>query len=143
MVIPLIKKYGREFKKALVYDRISEELRTFCANHTIDEVYNEMFLELTPHTLKETRKSIERLLNNSMQLINLVIPKPDIPSDIAENYRKVSSFPIKITGKIFFPPGLTFLASVFWTFLTCFSDPTFRWVLRRIYKSLLNKKIFL
>ena len=102
MVIPLIKKYGREFKKALVYDRISEELRTFCANHTIDEVYNEMFLELTPHTLKETRKSIERLLNNSMQLINLVIPKPDIPSDIAENYRKVSLFPIKITGKIIF-----------------------------------------
>ena len=24
-----------------------------------------------------------------------------------------------------FPPGLTFLASVFWTFLTRFSDPTF------------------
>ena len=29
-----------------------------------------------------------------------------------------------------FPPGLTFLASVFWTFLPYFSDPV--WVLRRI-----------
>ena len=90
MVIPLIKKFGRGFKKALVYDRISEELRTFCANHTIDEVYNEMFLDLTPHTLEQTRKSITRLLNNSMQLINLVIPKPDIPADIAANYKNVS-----------------------------------------------------
>ena len=95
MVIPLIKKFGREFKKALVFDRISEELRTFCANHTIDQVYNEMFLDLMPHTLEKTRKSISRLLNNSMQLINLVIPKPDIPPDIAENYRKVSLWHLK------------------------------------------------
>ena len=29
---------GPEMKKILVYDRISEELRTFCANHSIDEV---------------------------------------------------------------------------------------------------------
>ena len=37
-LIPLIKKFGVEFKRALVYDRVSEELRTFCANHSIDEV---------------------------------------------------------------------------------------------------------
>lgn len=27
-----------EFKEQLVFDRIREELRIFCANHTIDEV---------------------------------------------------------------------------------------------------------
>ena len=37
-MIPLIKKFGMDFRRALVYDRVSEELRTFCANHTIDEV---------------------------------------------------------------------------------------------------------
>lgn len=39
-LIPMIRKFGMKFKDALVYDRIREEVRTFCANHTIDEVYN-------------------------------------------------------------------------------------------------------
>lgn len=37
-LIPLIKKFGLEFRRALIYDRVFEELRTFCANHSIDEV---------------------------------------------------------------------------------------------------------
>lgn len=37
-LIPLIKKFGMDFRKALVHDRVAEELRTFCANHTVDEV---------------------------------------------------------------------------------------------------------
>ena len=37
-LISLVKKFGMTFKKDLVHDRIAEELRTFCANHTIDEV---------------------------------------------------------------------------------------------------------
>lgn len=38
-LIPLIKKFGMQFRRALIYDRVAEELRTFCANHTIDEVF--------------------------------------------------------------------------------------------------------
>ena len=56
---------------------------------TIDDVYNTKFLEISPHVLNETRKSIERLSNGSVHIINLVIPKPDIPLDIAENYKQV------------------------------------------------------
>jgi regulator of protease activity HflC (stomatin/prohibitin superfamily) len=37
-IIPLIRKFGMQFRHALVYDRVVEELRTFCANHTVDEV---------------------------------------------------------------------------------------------------------
>ena len=37
-LIALVRKFGMEFRRALVYDRVAEELRTFCANHTIDEV---------------------------------------------------------------------------------------------------------
>ena len=89
MIIPLIKGYGRQFKKALVYDRISEELRTFSANHTIDEVYNTMFLEVAPYVKGKVVAHIETLLNNSLKIVNLVVPKPDIPPDIAQNYKQV------------------------------------------------------
>ena len=36
----LVKRYGIEFKQTLVYDRIKQHLREFCANNTIDDVYN-------------------------------------------------------------------------------------------------------
>ena len=36
-LVRLIRNYGMSFKDTLVYDRIREELRIFCANHTIDE----------------------------------------------------------------------------------------------------------
>ena len=42
----MLKNFGRDFKKALIYDRIKEELRIFCAASTIDEVYNTKFLEI-------------------------------------------------------------------------------------------------
>ena len=37
-LLDLIKKFGLEFRRVLIYDRVSEDLRLFCANHTIDEV---------------------------------------------------------------------------------------------------------
>ena len=37
-LLSLVKKFGSEFRRVLIYDRVSEDLRLFCANHTIDEV---------------------------------------------------------------------------------------------------------
>merc|ERR1712156_1245581 len=88
-LIPLIRKFGMDFRRALVYDRVSEELRTFCANHTIDEVYNTLFLEIVDKVKHNVEQSIDRLGMSGIKLLNLVIPKPDIPRDIAANYKAV------------------------------------------------------
>merc|ERR1719266_3194862 len=88
-MIPLIKKFGMDFRRALVYDRVSEELRTFCANHTIDEVYNTMFLDIVANVKLNVEESITRLGSNGIRILNLVVPKPDIPRDIAANYKAV------------------------------------------------------
>ena len=78
-----------EFKRVLIYDRIAEDLRIFCANHTIDEVYNSMFLDIVEKVKIDVEDSIQRLGQNGVKILNLVVPKPDIPDDIAENYKKV------------------------------------------------------
>ena len=39
-LIAIIRKFGMEFRESLVFDRIGEELRQFCAAHTVDEVRN-------------------------------------------------------------------------------------------------------
>jgi hypothetical protein len=90
MLVPLIRKYGIEFRKPLVFDRIREELRTFCAQHTIDEVYSSKFLDIVPVVQGNVEESIERLAKDTIKILNLVIPKPDIPEDIATNYKAVS-----------------------------------------------------
>ena len=50
------------------------------------------------------------------------------------------TFSRKLHKKLLFPSCLTFLASVFWTFLPYFSGPV--WVLRRIRSPYLIKKLF-
>ena len=39
-IIPMVGTFGMDFRKALIFDRVKEELRKFCANKTIDEVFN-------------------------------------------------------------------------------------------------------
>ena len=60
-VIQLTRKFGPPIKQTLVYDRIGEELRTFCANHTIDEVFNVMFLDVVHYVKRQVELSIVRL----------------------------------------------------------------------------------
>eukprot|EP00092_Neocalanus_flemingeri_P098532 GFUD01125658.1.p1 GENE.GFUD01125658.1~~GFUD01125658.1.p1 ORF type:complete len:329 (-),score=99.80 GFUD01125658.1:57-1043(-) len=88
-VVGLIKKFGMDFKKVLIYDRIREDLRIFCAKQTIDQVYNEQFLEIVEAVKKDVEEQIIRLGDGGVEILNLVIPKPDIPQDIALNYKQV------------------------------------------------------
>jgi len=85
----MIQTFGMDFKKVLIYDRIKEDLRIFCANKTVDDVYNEEFLTIVDAVKADVEKQIKELGNNGVAILNLVIPKPDIPKDIAQNYKQV------------------------------------------------------
>merc|ERR1712083_707122 len=97
-LIPMVRKFGLDFRGSLIFDRIKEELRIFCANHTIDQVYNTEFLDIVQHVKDNVELSIRRLASmpsdnimteNGVEILNLVIPKPEIPVDIAKNYKQV------------------------------------------------------
>merc|ERR1712123_112809 len=88
-VIGMIKEYGIRFKEVLIFDRIKEDLRIFCAKKTVDEVYNEQFLEIVEAVKRDVQEQIKNLGDGGVEILNLVIPKPDIPKDIAQNYKQV------------------------------------------------------
>jgi len=88
-LVDLIRNYGSEFRQTLVFDRIREYVRTFCGKHDIDQVYNTKFLDMVPFVKQSVEKRLEELANNSIVILNLVIPKPEIPKDIALNYKAV------------------------------------------------------
>jgi len=88
-VTHLIKRYGTDFKQVLLYNRIKEELRNFCANNTLDEIYNVKFLEISQAVKEEVINAILRLGDGALEILSLGLRKPKIPKDIAENYRLV------------------------------------------------------
>ena len=88
-LIAMVRKFGVSFRESLIYDRVKEELRIFCANHTIDQVYNTMFLDIAKKVRTNLDDSITRLGEGGIEILNLVISKPSIPSDIAHNYKQV------------------------------------------------------
>lgn len=88
-IITMTRQYGIDFKNTLIFDRIKENLRIFCANHTINEVYNTLFLSIVQQVLSNVRTSISRLGEDGIEVLNLVVPKPEIPADIAHNYKQV------------------------------------------------------
>ena len=89
-VYELVKKFGSNFRKVLIFDRLSEHLRKFCNNHTIDDVYSKKFLDIVPTVTPQVEMDVMRLAgNHSISILSLVIPKPDIPEDIERNYKQV------------------------------------------------------
>ena len=78
-LVYMLKNYGPQFKKALVFDRIKEELRIFCANSTIDEVYNTKFLAIVEKVRLNVKESIDRLGEVSCHGNYLCIIKTNYP----------------------------------------------------------------
>ena len=48
-----------------------------------------MFLDIVGHVTENVKMSIKRLGQDGIEILNLVIPKPEIPTDIARNYKQV------------------------------------------------------
>lgn len=88
-IFDLIMSFGNDIKQVLVYDRISEGIQSFCANHSIDEVYNTKFIEIEESVKASLNVSIEKFAKDAIIIWNLFIPKPEIPPAIAANYREV------------------------------------------------------
>lgn len=87
-IIPVIKLFGVKFKKPLLFDRIGEKLQKFCSNHTIDEVYNSKFNDIEGILESKVKKSLEKH-EGAIEIHGLVVIKPIIPIDIANNYKLV------------------------------------------------------
>ena len=53
------------------------------------QVYNSLFLDIAPHVKTSVVTSIARLGEGGIRILNLAVPKPSIPADIAQNYKQV------------------------------------------------------
>jgi len=92
-VVELIRKFGIEFKKVLIEDRIKEDLRIFCANKTVDEVYNEQFLQIVQAVRIEVDDKIQDLGDGEQG--SLCVPSP---SGVKIHPRSTAAYKTTIPG---------------------------------------------
>ncbi|TRY77064.1 hypothetical protein TCAL_08349 [Tigriopus californicus] len=89
-VLPLVRSFGTKMKEILIYERITEAVQVFCANNSIDEVYNTRFLDIIIFVNKTLQTNLDRFAPKGAILIwNVFLPKPEVPPAIAANYREV------------------------------------------------------
>ena len=84
-VVSLVRRFGKMFRETLIHDRISEELRLFCANRSVDEIFVRNYWELMPTIRKRLDIRMTRLnVSQDVKIEHLVIPKPDIPAAVIQ-----------------------------------------------------------
>ena len=88
-VIWLMRRFGTPWRTILVFDRLKEEIRRHCFANNIDSVYNDNFTDMSTIIIEGTVNAIKRLGQGKVDILNLIIPKPEIPYDIANNYKRV------------------------------------------------------
>ena len=84
-VLGLVKRYGLVFKETLIHHRVSEGLRLYCANRSVDEIFIRKYSELVP-TIKAglERRLYQLNVSDHVVVQHLTIPKPDVPENVQE-----------------------------------------------------------
>ena len=87
-VLSLVRRFGTVFRETLIHDRISEELRLFCANRSVDEIFIRNYSEVVPAIRRRLELRLEQMnVSNDVRLEHLSIPKPDVPDKVFDQVR--------------------------------------------------------
>jgi len=84
-----IKKYGTEYDKIWIFDKIHHEINQFCSKHTLQEVYIDEFDQLDEALQKALQDDCNKW-DTGIDIINIRVTKPKIPEAIMQNYLAVS-----------------------------------------------------
>lgn len=85
MVIPMIRKYGLNYDKIWIFDKIHHEINQFCSKHTLHDVYIQLFDTMDENLSKALQIDVDKWAPG-LEIIAARVTKPTIPSGIANNF---------------------------------------------------------
>lgn len=88
-VIRTIRKYGEDYDKYLVKDKIRHQTQVICANMTSNEVFNTRFDEIDD-LLQDFLVQVNAELDSGLLIDFVRLSKPMIPEAIRKNYEKLA-----------------------------------------------------
>lgn len=85
-VVDVARRFGFDYDKFLIYERIHKEINEWCSEHTLEEIYITKFAALGPHLRNKLQTSVTEGYNTSIKIIDIIASKPKLPLRILEQY---------------------------------------------------------
>ncbi|KAJ6834930.1 erlin-2-B isoform X1 [Iris pallida] len=87
-VYETLLNYGVNYDKTWIYDKIHHEINQFCSAHTMQQVYIDMFDQIDDK-MKEAIQSDCTRYAPGIEIINVRVTKPNIPTSIKRNFEQM------------------------------------------------------
>lgn len=85
-----VSKFGVEYDKPLLFDKVAHEVNQFCSSHTLHEVYVTLFDQVDEHIQTALVESLNEQAPG-LQVLSVRVTKPKIPASIASNYEAMEA----------------------------------------------------
>jgi len=85
-----IKRYGVDYDKTWIFDRIHHEINQFCSSHSLQEVYIDKFDVLDEALARELQKSCDEW-DTGIRIVSIRVTKPRIPEAVRRNYESIET----------------------------------------------------
>jgi len=89
-VYDTVKKYGTNYDKTWIFDKVHHEMNQFCSQHTLQEVYIDKF-EFVDDRLREALQKDCSDYGTGIEIIAVRVTKPKIPDSIRRNYEEIEA----------------------------------------------------
>jgi regulator of protease activity HflC (stomatin/prohibitin superfamily) len=87
-VLTTVRKYGVNYDKTWIFERIHHEINQFCSSHSLQEVYIDLFSTLD-EALSDSLQTDCNKHDVGITIIAVRVTKPRIPEDVRRNYEEV------------------------------------------------------
>lgn len=84
-VIETVRKYGPQYDRMWIFDKIHHEINQFCSSHTLQEVYIDLFDTLDESLQLALQRDCDKW-ETGIEIIATRVTKPRIPDNIARAY---------------------------------------------------------
>jgi len=87
-VLETVRKYGVNYDRTWIFDKIHHEINQFCSSHSLQEVYIDLFSTLD-EALSESLQTDCTKHDVGITIIAVRVTKPRIPEEVRRNYEEV------------------------------------------------------
>ncbi|KAM3706926.1 hypothetical protein ACJW31_03G187300 [Castanea mollissima] len=88
-------KYGEQYDKIWIYDKIHHEINQFCNSHSLLQVYIDVFDQIG-EKMKDALQGDCRRNAPGIEIISVHVTKPTIPESIRRNFEQLKEERIKV-----------------------------------------------
>ncbi|XP_050268532.1 uncharacterized protein LOC126712990 [Quercus robur] len=88
-------KYGEQYDKIWIYDKIHHEINQFCNSHSLQQVYIDVFDQIE-EKMKDALQGDCRCNAPGIEIISVHVTKPTIPESIRRNFEHLDEERTKV-----------------------------------------------